>query len=136
MTVVELLKKNGFPPSETTHDVSVLRAEERLKLTFNEEFRKYLLTYGQLSIGATELTGVDTVSYLDVVGVTEDERQYNSLVPENFYVIESLGVDGIIIWQSTKGAIYQTIPEGQPEKIFDSLEMYLSAEVLKREEED
>jgi len=48
------------------------------------------------------------------------------------YVIEELGVDGIAIWQNSKGEIFQTIPrkEVKPEKIYDTFLEYLENEVL------
>ena len=43
------------------------------------------------------------------------------------YVIENTCVDGIIIWQDTKGDIYQTQPNMEPKKIADSMAEYVSS---------
>ena len=49
----------------------------------------------------------------------------NPFVPDDRYVVENAGVDGIIIWQDKMGRIYQTMPNGQKEYIADSLVEYL-----------
>lgn len=46
---------------------------------------------------------------------------------DTMYVIENTGVDGIMIWQDTKGKIYQTKPESKPKKIVDSLAEYIES---------
>ncbi|MGL5916755.1 MAG: SMI1/KNR4 family protein, partial [Culicoidibacterales bacterium] len=59
-----------------------------------------------------------------------EERKYILDSSKDMYVIESLGIDGIIIWQNSKGEVFQTIPNGEPEKIHNSFESYLLEEVL------
>ena len=49
----------------------------------------------------------------------------NPFVPDDWYVLENAGIDGIIIWQDKTGRIYQTMPNGQKEYIADSLAEYL-----------
>ena len=46
---------------------------------------------------------------------------------ENLYVIELLNIDGIVIWQSSDGEVYQTYPNSNPEKIANSLSEYIQS---------
>lgn len=62
---------------------------------------------------------------LDVVCNTREERELNSFVPDDWYVVENAGIDGIIIWQDKTGRIYQSMPNGQKEYIANSLAEYL-----------
>ena len=59
--------------------------------------------------------------------VTIEERSRNQSVPATWYVIEQANMDGIVIWQSPKGEIYQTSPNSSYKKICNSLSDYLSA---------
>lgn len=72
-----------------------------------------------------ELTGVCDIPRLNVVNVTVEAREYNPLVPLEWYVVEEAHIDGIMIWQSQTGEIYQSQPGVTPEKIADSLADYL-----------
>ena len=49
----------------------------------------------------------------------------NPFVPDDWYVVENAGIDGIIIWQDKTGRIYQSMPNGQKEYIANSLAEYL-----------
>jgi hypothetical protein len=71
-------------------------------------------------------------NYLNIVVATVDNREYCHEDTTKMYVIEELGVDGIAIWQNSKGEIFQTIPrkEVKPEKIYDTFLEYLENEVL------
>ena len=41
------------------------------------------------------------------------------------YVIEQTHIDGIVIWQSASGAIFQTILGSKTRKIYESLPKYI-----------
>ncbi len=53
------------------------------------------------------------------------EREYTENIPSDWYVIEQLNIDAIVIWQSSSGEIYQTSPNTEPEKICESLADYI-----------
>ena len=129
MEIVELLIQSGFEiKGDFQEDVE--KAQERLGLKFSIEFKKYLVNYGQLSIGYQEITGISPVDYLDVVNVTEYEKRYVNKFLDDMYVVCRLEVDGIVIWQRTNGEVYQTVPGGEPEKIQNSFVEYLEKEIL------
>lgn len=102
-------------------------AEIRLRLRFSDEYRQYLFTFGAIMADGIELTGITKSQYRNVVSVTKQEWELNANVPHTMYVIESTGIDGIIIWQSTSGEIYQTSPNSQPKLISASLSDYIAS---------
>lgn len=104
--------------------IEIDNAEIRLGFRLSEEYEEYLAEFGVVSAYSTELTGISKEKYLDVVAVTEKLRKYND-VPKDYYVVEDTSVDGIVIWQNTKGEIYETSPNSEPKKIADSLAEYL-----------
>ena len=48
-----------------------------------------------------------------------------SVLPSNMYVVESTGIEGIVILQDENGTIYSAAPNQEPQKIYDSLADYL-----------
>lgn len=103
----------------------IAQAETELKLNFAQEYKDYLLAFGLISVGNLELTGISEADYINVVSLTKQERELNPKVPESFYVVENACIDGIIIWQDSKGEIYQTRPNEEPQKIANSLADYI-----------
>ena len=72
-----------------------------------------------------EFTGLTTTKRLNVVSVTKEQRSLFGEAVSAWYVIEEAHIDGIVIWQDAAGAVYQTMPNSQAEKIADSLAEYL-----------
>lgn len=119
-----LPKKKFFHSLSGVADSDILDAENTLALSFFPEYREYLSKYGVCSVEGHEFTGLGTTKRLDVVENTLLERQH-TVVPTNWYVIEQADIDGIVIWQSSTGEIYQTAPNVEPIKLCDSLSEYL-----------
>ena len=110
---------------KATDTKEIIRAEEELGLKFADDYRSYVMQFGCMSIGSREFTGISQQENYCVVSVTSAQKHYNKNIPENWYVIEQLNIDGIVIWQSSEGKIYQTIPNSAPVKIADSLSEYI-----------
>ena len=100
-------------------------AEFQLKISFADEYKEYLLAFGAILADGIELTGIAKSDYRNVIFVTKREWALNTNVPHSLYVIENIGVDGIIIWQDASGYIYKSTPNSKPIKIADSLADYL-----------
>jgi hypothetical protein len=100
------------------------KAERSLSLSFAADYKAYLKKYGVISAQHIELTGIIASPRLNVVDITLSERQKNK-VPEDMYV-EDTGVEGIIILQNAKGAVFE-LQNNRTEKIHDSLSGYLLA---------
>jgi hypothetical protein len=101
------------------------KAERYLSLSFAADYKAYLKKYGVISAQHIELTGIIASPRLNVVDVTLSVRQRNK-VPEDMYVIEDTGIEGIIILQNAKGAVFE-LQNNRTEKIHDSLSGYLLA---------
>jgi hypothetical protein len=108
-------------------ETEISDAEIHLHLRFAKEYKQFLSEFGSILTEGIEIIGVAKDEYGDVISVTKQEWEFNPLVPRSMYVIESLGIDGIIIWQDSSGAIYQSSPYQSPEKIFDSLVEYIKS---------
>ena len=131
MDILELMREHGYEHSGD-YSNKVVKAEQDLGLSFAEDFREFLLSFGQTNIENHEITGVVLDNFLNVVVATMDERQYTHSDTQNMYVIENLGFDGLVIWQNTSGEIFQTIPDKlvKPEKIYNTLVEYFKNEVF------
>ena len=44
---------------------------------------------------------------------------------EELYVVEDTHIEGEMIWQNADGVIFRSFPNGKPEKVADSLLLYL-----------
>lgn len=102
-------------------------AEGILKTEFSCDYREYLRKYGAVVFDGHELTGISKARHLDVVSVTSGQRKYYTAEDtKDMYVIENLDIDGVIIWQSTDGTIYET-QGNKRNKIYDSFAEYLQS---------
>lgn len=99
--------------------------EIELALRFAEEYKEYLQKFGAVMADNVELTGAAKSKSRNVVSVTKREWGANPLIQHTMYVVENVGIDGIIIWQDVSGSIYQSKPNHPADKIADSLADYL-----------
>jgi len=102
----------------------VIEAEQKLGLRFSDEFRNYLMEYGAVSSGSHEFMGIGGDSYLDVVDETLRERENRKGFPKNCYIIENLGIDGILVLQDENGVVYEMSDAGL-KRIFNSMKEYV-----------
>lgn len=85
-----------------------------------------MLAFGIAVFAGHELTGICDRKRLDVVRNTFNQRELNLFIPKDWYVIETLDIDGVVIWQDGSGKIYQTVPGGRRILIADSLREYIA----------
>lgn len=104
---------------------SITCAENQLELIFAKEYKEYLLTFSVMAIDGREFTGLSKSKRVNVVSVTLHQRELNPDLPCDWYVVEEANIDGIVIWQNSDGAIYQTQPGLAAIKIADSFEKYV-----------
>ena len=102
----------------------IFEAESLLNLSFAKDYKLYLATYGQVEANGVELTGISNKQLTSVVYLTKNERKLLS-IPAAHYVIENIGVDGLIYTQDNTGAIYQLLPNRPITKVADNLCQYL-----------
>ncbi len=103
---------------------AITSAEEILGIQFANDYRKYLLEIGSAEADGREFTGLGKVRRTDVVEVTKINRDRGPKSLQSMYVIEEKGYDGIVIWQNSKGEVFGTRFDSEPQKIADSLSAY------------
>lgn len=107
-------------------DKDIRSIELDLHVYLSDEYKEYLKNFGAVLADNVELTGFAKSECRNVVKVTTAEWEKNPGTKEKkMYVIENVGIDGIIIWQDQSGAIYETHPDAAAEKIADSMADYL-----------
>lgn len=127
LSIIEKLPEMQYFFSASEEDV--FKAEKELNLVFADEYKKYLLAFGAVQSDIIAISGIiDDYDY-NVVNLTKRLKLSNKNIPDNFYVIEDVGVDGLVIWQSSDGTIYQSIPNSKPVKIFGSLSEFLNYQI-------
>lgn len=126
MSIVQTLKSlPDYIGSTGRTKEEITQCEIELGLNFADDYKEYLSEIGLASFNGRELTGISKYARLNVVDITNDDKEYLPNIPANFYVLEELGIDGIVVWQCTDGTIYQSSPTGEIKRIANSLEDYL-----------
>ena len=103
----------------------IAQAERALSLRFADDYRQYVRAFGAMSAAGHELTGICASMRLNVVEVTLSARSVQPAVPQDWYVLEEANIDGIVIWQSGAGEVFQTQPGAEPVKLAASIREYL-----------
>lgn len=106
-------------------EVQILQAENLIGIKFADEFKEYIKEYGAVSAYGLELLGVSKSKRLDAASVTLEERELNENFPNDMYVVENLGIDGVLILQNERGEVFEISPNAKPKKIYNSLADYL-----------
>lgn len=117
--------RKSFLAGKGASSEQISQAEKQLGLSFAQDYREYLSTYGIAAFDGHELTGIAKSDRLNVVSITKEARARYASVPADFYVIEQVDVEELIIWQSGSGEIYGCAPNYKVEKICNSLHDYV-----------
>lgn len=123
--VKKISAKPYFKALSRASQEQIAEAQKTLGLEFSCEYNEYLSELGIATFDGHELTGICSSKRLSVVDVTISEREKNPNTPADWYVIEQANIDGIVIWQSGAGEIYQTMPGASPMKLCNSLSEYI-----------
>lgn len=115
----------AFSAMKAPETAQIEQAEATLGLKFSEDYREYVSTLGVVSYDGHELSGICSSPRLSVVNITQREKEKISSIPSDWYVIEQTNIDGIVIWQDATGAVYQTMPGAEPQRICNSLCEYI-----------
>lgn len=127
--IVEIMSQlKTFTKRKSVDEKKIISSEKQLGVVFADEYFSYVKAFGTVSYYGHELTGICASPRLNVVDVTINERANNPDVPNDWYVIEQANIDGIVIWQNSKGEIYQTQPCRDSIKIANSIVEYISSE--------
>ena len=125
MKIIKLMQEQpAFHARSAASNEEITAVENVLGLRFAQDYREYVATFGAASFTGHELTGICKSDRLNVVTVTMEERN-NMVVPADWYVLEQANIDGIVVWQNSAGAVYQTVPNMNPKKLCESLAEYI-----------
>lgn len=119
--VMILQEQNFFRAIGPVTADQIKEAEQELGLKFSNEYREYLKNLGVVTFEGHEFTGICSFKRLNVVDVTKEEREYHPEIPSDWYVVEQLNIDGMVIWQTQDGSIYLN----GSKKVADSLAEYV-----------
>ena len=122
--VKELKRFEDFMQLGGVSNEEIKNAEDRLGVKFAKEYKEYLKECGVATADGHEYTGICKSNRLDVVLVTEKERSVELEISDTAYVVEQTHIDGIVIWQTTDGTIYQSQGNSY-KKINNSLVEYI-----------
>lgn len=126
MNAIDVIKEKGFYKLYTPSSESeIVCAEEKLEVCFAEDYKNLLRLSGFVIYDHHELAGICKDSRLNVVSLTLQEKKNVPNVPKNWYAIEKLDIDGIIVWQCETGEIFVSMPNSQFLKKDNSLAEYI-----------
>ncbi|MEE8674482.1 SMI1/KNR4 family protein [Tractidigestivibacter scatoligenes] len=120
----QLEKLGGFIGSGGVSCQAINAAEDALGIRFALDYREYLSTCGIAAVDGHELTGLGSSWRVDVVNATMEQRKKLAGCDDK-YVIEETHIDGIVVWQSATGEVFETSPGTKPRKTYDSLLEFL-----------
>lgn len=121
---IGLLPGLQFTGGVSSEDIS--DAETLLNLTFAEDYKLYLSKFGQVEAEGIELSGLSNKRLTSVVLLTQNERKMLA-IPPNHYVIENIGIDGLVYTQDATGAVFLLLPNRPIIKVADSLLQYIES---------
>lgn len=126
--IIKVLKEmEDFDSLTGASKAMIESAESDLGLVFASDFKQYLLECGLASADGHEFTGIVKSPRLNVVDVTIRLKKKFKDAPVDAYVIEELGIDDTVVFQTTDGKIYKANPQSQFLKIADSFMGYLKS---------
>lgn len=120
-----LQNKDDLITGKPVDNADIIYAEKVLKIEFSDEYKEILKVYGFICVDGHEITGITNSKRLNVCDVTIKERNNTKGNMDWLYVIEQTHIDGIVIWQSRTGEVYQTVEDSRPEKIANNIFEYL-----------
>ena len=126
MSLIDLIKQGDVLFTfATMNKEQIVQAEKELNVCFSKEYADYVAAFGVAIFDGHEFTGLCNGKRLDVVRITQAQRKLNENIPDDWYVVECVDVDGIVIWQNSEGTVYASTPNSGAKKIASSLSEYL-----------
>ena len=122
MNAIELINESSDAfVGKGASDAEIWRAEEKLQLTFADDYKNYLRTFGAVMLNGHELSGISKAKQMDVVELTASKRKYINCISPELYVLEDCGIDDIVIYETQNG---------KQKKIKNSLAEYIEEIIL------
>ena len=109
----------------------IKEAQKSLNLEFPAEYIEYVKTFGAVSFYGTEWDGLYVDGNLNVVTATKQERDLDSNFPNDCFVVENVGIDGVLTLMGQNGKIY-TYQQGKKSLLCDTLCEYLDLCIARK----
>ena len=128
--VIEVIRKQKDVIVKTGVSLDAIQqAEDKLGLEFSSEYKEYLSEFGLAMFGQHELTGLSNAKRLDVVSITEKQRELLPQLKNDMYIIEEANIDGVVYAQEKTGRIYQLMPGQETIIVSASLVDYIKSTI-------
>lgn len=124
-TVDTMRNKKHFCCIGPVSEEDVKEAQGMLGCPFADDYREYVKEFGIASFDGHELTGICPSKRLNVVEVTIKARKRQPALAKDWYVIEELNVDDVIICQDASGSICEVVLGSKSCQIASSLKEYV-----------
>ena len=132
MNIIEKIQSiSNINHAKGCNTSQIKEAQKELGIEFPSEYIDYVKEFGAISFYGTEWTGLNVEGYLNVVEATKQERELNESFPMDCFVIENLGIDGIVTVSDSNGVIYN-VQYSKKNKICNSLSEYLNMCIDRR----
>lgn len=128
-TIKKIEEKFKLYKTKGASEELIAEAERQLNLSFPEDYKQYLLMFGSISFGSTELTGLNIDNYANVVSVTLKEAQRSNSFPKEAIVLEDTGIEGLLILQQSDGEVYEW-QNGKKGASFEGIKEYLESKMI------
>ena len=126
MDIISLiLMQKGLKVGTGASEIQINECETALELNFADDYKEYLRKFGNVSYYLHELTGITIDDRLNVVRITNDDKEYIKCIPRNMYVVEEAYIDDIVYLQDETGKIYISKNRSMPVLVYDSLYEYI-----------
>lgn len=112
-------------------DEQVKDAERKLGFALPREYVLYVKEFGAISFFATEWTGLNVGSRINVVDATMLERELNADFPKDCFVLENQAIDGIVTVSNSDGKVF-TVQYKKIVPLCDSISEYLDICVSRK----
>lgn len=125
--IIDVLRtSDDFTAGKGASGEQIDAASKSLGLVFAGDYLRYLQVFGLAFVNGHELTGIGMIPRCDVVAVTLEKRKlpHVKAIPDDWYVLEDTNIDGIVIWQDSKGFVYMESP-GVIRQIYASMAEYI-----------
>lgn len=123
--VIDFLQSKGeLLTGKAVAKEDIEKIEEQLGVSFANDYKKIVSTYGFVCVDGHEITGITNAKRLNVYEVTIKERERVTCDMSEMYVIEQTHIDDIVIWQSALGEVYQTNGNHESVKIAEGIVDY------------
>lgn len=107
----------------------IAKAENKLGVSFPLEYKEFLREIGILSFSSHEFMGLGVDGHLNVVTSTLEERKLDTSFPKDCFLVENIGIEGILVLQDSKGSVYSYINK-KKKKIANSFKDYILNDLL------